>query len=258
MARPFRLFREYDFFGILLPGLASVIFLYLLLPRDLRIGLSAGIVFVGVFAFIFGQALHAAALFVEILPEMVSRLLGISWSHRKKFEKELNDPSYFDQRNIRAFRQAADRVCPGFSSRSHFGPDVYSPDEALSLYAFVRSYLHSHDQSRASSIKAIYGFCRNMFVLLLGLVPVYLTYGFLSSAQNFAFGVSGIGYIDRAGKYILFFPDFGEFLRAAVPLSLLGASIFLIGMFLHQRFFIQYLISDFLAVSHTDSHEGQD
>lgn len=257
MARPFRQFREYDFFGILLPGLASVIFLYFLLPQEIQIGFSQGIVFVGVFAFIFGQALHAAALFVEVLPEMVSRLLGISWSHRTKFQKELNDPSYFNKRNIRAFQQAADRVCPGFSARSSFD-DEYSTAEALTLYAFVRSYLHAHNQSRASSIKAIYGFCRNMFVLLLGLVPLYLTYGFLSFERTFALGVSGIGYIDRPGKYQIFFSSFTEFLRAVVPLALLGASIFLIGMFLHQRFFIQYLISDFLAVCGTDRTEDGD
>ena len=58
MPKPLRMFREHDFFGVLLPGMASVMFLYMLISQEITISFSEGIVFVGVFAF--GQSLQNA------------------------------------------------------------------------------------------------------------------------------------------------------------------------------------------------------
>lgn len=246
MPRPFRLFREYDFFGVLLPGLAAVVFLYMLLPVDITVGLPSGIVFVSVFGFVFGQGLHSVSLFVEGLPNTLSRMVTPPWSHRQRFKRELNNPTHTDKETVARLRREATAACPGVDYRSEFGEKVYNQTEATTLYVFVRSYLHAKDHTRSSGIKAMYAFCRNMLVLLAGLIPLYLSYGLFSTKASL--GPDWLAVVDRAGKYTLYFPDYGEFLKGAVPLALIGTIIFFIGTFICQRFYVQYLISDFLAV----------
>lgn len=242
MPRPFRLFREYDFFGILLPGLASVIFLYMLLPKEVDVGLPSGIIFVAVFGFVFGQALHSTSLFVESLPELSPKLRP-SWSHRKQFEKELNNPRYTSQETMDRFRTEVAKACPGIEDT-----DEYTTEQAQTVYTFVRSYLHGKDHSRSSGIKAMYAFCRNMLVLLVGLLPVYWVYGNLNGTGGSDIFLTDVAYIDRAGKYALYFENYLEFLKAVLPLAVIGGVIFFVGTFIYQRFYVQYVVADFLAV----------
>lgn len=247
MPRPFRLFREYDFFGILMPGLASVIFLYLLLPKDINVGLPSGIVFVSVFGFVFGQALHAVALAIDTFPTTLSQFFVPPWSHRRRFMRYLNEPPESARGTIRRFRRRVAAECPGVEYHSDFNKASYNYTEAVTVYTFVRSYLHNQDHTRSSGIKAMYAFCRNMLVLLSGLVPLYIIYGVLSTQASF--GVLNAGFIDRVGKYDIYFPNYVEFLKAVIPLTLLGAVLFGVGTFLYQRFYVQYLFSDFLTVA---------
>lgn len=251
MARPFRLFRDYEFFSVLFPGLSSVIFLYLLLPSDIQIGFPAGIIFVIVFAFVFGQALHSLALIIEIMPEIAFRYFDISWSHRQKFAEQLNNPTYIDKYIIDEIRKEASTQLPGFEWNEQFEDNIYSSKEARTLYIHMRSYLHNMEQSRAENIKSMYGFCRNMCVLLYGLIPLYIGYGFLSRQDHYD-GIINLEYIDRQGKYIEFFPDYSEFLESAIPLAIIGGTIFLIATFIYQRFFIQYLASDYLIAQNQE------
>lgn len=246
MPRPFRLFREYDFFGILLPGLASVIFLYMLLPEEVDVSLPSGIIFVAVFGFVFGQALHSTSLFVESFPELFPKHRP-SWSHRDQFEKELNNPRYMSQETMDRFRTEVSKACPGIEEK-----DEYTTEEAQTIYTFVRSYLHGKDHTRSSGIKAMYAFCRNMLVLLFGLIPVYFLYGNLNGTGGSDIFLTDVGYIDRAGKYTLYFENYLEFLKAVVPLALIGAAIFLVGTVIYQRFYVQYIVADFLAVRELD------
>lgn len=250
--RPFRLFREYDFFGVLLPGLASVVFLYMLIPRNVELTFPASVLFVVVFAFVFGQALHSVALFVESLPEIVSRVSSLSWSHRKKFEKELKDPDYVSRETVKRLRWEGARLCPGFPYREEFSEGAYTEREAFALYTFLRSYLHANEHSRSGNIKAMYAFCRNMLVLLFGLVPLYLLYGHLDSDTGVDLLLPDRGFINRPGKYLEFFPNYLRFLEAMIPLALIGGMLFLVGTFVYQRFYVQYLVSDFLTVRDAD------
>lgn len=254
MPRPFRLFREYDFFGILLPGLASVIFLYMLLPNDVDISFSAGIVFVGVFAFVFGQALHSVALLIQVFPNFIAKASILSWSHRTKFTKELNDPNLLSEETVKQLRREGAVLCPGFEFSDDFEEDAYTESEASALYAFIRSYLHDNDHSRSRGIKAMYAFCRNTCVLLFGLIPLYVIYGFLDSSQVDV-GLADRGFITRPGKYIEFFPNYLRFLEAVIPLAVIGGTIFLIATFMYQRYYVLYLVTDFLTVQRSERSE---
>ena len=68
---------------------------------------------------------------------------------------------------------------------------------------------------------------------------LYLIRSFLDS--------SGI-IVSRPPKYLLFFPNFGEFIEAVFPLSMTGGLIFLYATYSYKRYFIQYLVSDFVSI----------
>lgn len=252
MARPFKLFRDYEFFGVLFPGLSAVVFLYMLLPSNIHIGLPAGVIFVLVFAFMFGQALHSVALIVESLPETVLRTMDISWSHRQEFREQLNNPTYLTEAAIIELRRKAAEDVPGVEYYDKFSPSLYSDSETRAIYLFIRSELLAQNLSRYDNLKAMYGFCRNMCVLLFGLLPLYWTYGFLDSSSGNNIGFTDLGIIDRKGKYIEYFPDYYEFLESAFPLAIIGGTIFLFGTFIYQRFYIQYLVTDYLAANNSE------
>ena len=65
MPRPFRLFSTYDFFSVLLPGLATALGLYMLIPRSIEIGIIAALLPILVLSFVFGQALHSLSAWFE-------------------------------------------------------------------------------------------------------------------------------------------------------------------------------------------------
>ena len=113
-------FENTSFFGVLFPGLASVIFLYLLLPSNIQISLPEGIIFVLVFAFLFGQALQSVALSLEILPETFLKFWNISWSHRQEFREQLNNPTYVPNETIKNIRRGLSNQFPGFEEKMAF------------------------------------------------------------------------------------------------------------------------------------------
>lgn len=78
-----------------------------------------------------------------------------------------------------------------------------------------------------------------MLVLLAGLPIFYYLYNYLQLRGYF---------FDRPSKYLLFFPNFGEFIEAIWPLCWLGTGLFLYSAYSYRRFFLQYLISDFVTL----------
>lgn len=86
--------------------------------------------------------------------------------------------------------------------------------------------------------QSIFAFSRSMFVLLSGLPVLY--------AVHYRFRV--IGVISRQPKYLSYFPDYADFMEVVIPLCLAGAALFAYTAYSYKRYFVQYLISDFIAL----------
>lgn len=84
MARPFRLFSQYDFFSVFLPGLATLMSFYMVLLQEITLGPIAAVIPILVLSFVLGQALHSLAALIE---QLLGRTCIIS-SHRTLFAEK--------------------------------------------------------------------------------------------------------------------------------------------------------------------------
>jgi len=233
MARPFRLFSVYDFFSVLLPGLATVFGFYMLIPKPIEIGILAALLPILVLSFVFGQALHSLSAWFEAV---LNRTRLVS-SHRTQFGEYLCENS--DEYVVQKFREEC-----AYVFRDSGLIDIEREDSAKDtwkeLYPYVQSHIYTDDTGRSRTFQAIFAFSRSMTVFLLGLPLLYILHFSLDSA--------GI-IVSRPPKYLLFFPDFREFIEAVWPLSWIGMLIFLYATYSYKRYFVQYLVSDFVSIN---------
>ena len=233
MAPPFRLFSVYDFFSVLLPGLATVLGFYMLIPGPIEIGIIAALLPTLVLSFVFGQALHSLSAWFEAI---LSRIQLVS-SHRTQFGDYVRENS--DNHVVQKFREDC-----GYEFRDseliNTEQCSLSKDAWKELYPYVQSYIYTHDGGRSRTFQAIFAFSRSMTVFLFGLPLLYLLHFLLDS--------TGI-IISRPPKYLLFFPSFREFIEAVLPLSWIGMLVFLYATYSYKRYFVQYLVSDFVSIN---------
>lgn len=235
MARPFRLFSQYDFFSVFLPGLSTLMSLYLVLPQEISVGPLAAIIPVLVLSFVLGQALHSLAAFIE---QQLGKTCLVT-SHRTLFAEKLLEPDDAEGRIVGEFKLECSHLLHDSSLLLEGEETSLSSEEWKKLYPTIQSYIYNSEVGRSRTFQAIYAFSRSMSVLFAGLLLFYITYYCLQ--QNGVF-------FDRPSKYLLFFSNPGEFIKVALLLCLLGALLFLYSTYSYRRFFIQYLISDFVAL----------
>lgn len=94
-----------------------------------------------------------------------------------------------------------------------------------------------------TSTQAIFAFSRSMVVLLFGLPVLYASHQLIRVEMDI---------IDRDPNYLRFFEDYGEFMEAFVPLSIIGAILFFYGAYSYKHYFAEYLIADFVAIRQQD------
>ncbi|WP_336346202.1 MULTISPECIES: hypothetical protein [Halalkalicoccus] len=213
---------------------------YMVIPREISLGPIAAIIPVLVLAFVLGQALHSlAALFEQLLGKT-----GSVSSHRTLFAEKVLDHDNAEKRIVDEFKVECSRLLHD-PSLLKGNEDEESPSlqEWKELYPTIQSYIYNRDIGRSRTFQAIYAFSRSMSVLFAGLPLFYIIYYCLQ--QNGVF-------FDRPSKYLSFFPNFGEFIEVAWPLCWIGAALFLYSTYSYRRFFIQYLISDFVALRAVD------
>ena len=233
MASPFRLFSLYDFFSVFIPGLATLIGFYMLLPRPEHISIVAAVIPVLVLAFVFGQALHSFADFTE---DAIGKL-GIAPRHRTMFAKKISEPDQPEKRIVAVFKKECESL---FSDPSLIddGDDGPGDEDWEALYTIIQSYINCSEVGRSRKLQAIYAFSRSMAVLLFGLPIVYLVHYYFRT----------VSIVDRPPKYLKFFPTFGDFIEVSLPLCWLGAILFTYSRYTYRQYFIQYLISDFVSI----------
>lgn len=236
MARPFRLFSIYEFFSVFIPGLATAFGLALLLPMDIDVSLAVALLPLLVLSFVFGQALHSAAAFIEA---GLARLKLVN-SHREAFASELNYPEKVGPQVVRQFKE---ELAIALRDEDLMNDSVMEEDDWSEIYTFVQSYIYSHEVGRSRIFQAIFAFSRSMTVLLSGLPILYVFHQIVRSQTSI---------IDREPNYLRFFDNYREFIEAFVPLSVLGAILFLYGAYSYKNYFAQYLIADFVAIRQQD------
>lgn len=233
MARPFRLFSVYDFFSVLLPGLATVLGFYMLIPKPIEIGIVAALLPILVLSFVFGQALHSLSAWFEAI---LNRTRLVS-SHRTQFGDYIHRNA--DNHVVQKFREDCAYEFRD-SGLINGGQGGVSKEAWKDLYPYIQSHIYTNDAGRSRTFQAIFAFSRSMTVFLFGLPLLYLLHFFLDSEGMI---------ISRPPKYLLFFPSFREFIEAVWPLSWLGMLVFLYATYSYKQYFVQYLVSDFVSIN---------
>ncbi|WP_339106293.1 hypothetical protein [Haloterrigena salinisoli] len=213
---------------------------YMVIPQEITFGPIVAIIPVLVLAFVLGQALHSLAAGLE---KLIAKSCLVT-SHRTLFAEKILNPDNAEKRIIEEFKVECSRLLhdPSLLIESEENTS-HSSEEWKELYPTIQSYIYNSEVGRSRTFQAIYAFSRSMSVLFVGLPLFYITY-YLFQKNGFFF--------DRQSKYLLYFPNFGEFIEVAWPLCWLGALLFLYSTYTYRKFFVQYLISDFVALRTVD------
>lgn len=233
MARPFRLFSVYDFFSVFIPGLATLLGFYLLLPKPITIGIIAAVIPILVLSFVFGQALHALSAFCESL---LSDCTGCIMSHRDHFGHKLTNSKEGEKRVTNKFKKECGFLFSDIDMMNN--KRELTENEWKKLYPLIQSHIYQTQSGRSQTFQSIYAFSRSMLVLLIGLPMLYSVHYFFRTA---------VPVIDRPPKYLLYFPSFPDFAEAIIPLCVLGALLFAYSSYSYKRYFVQYLVTDYIV-----------
>ncbi|WP_135824759.1 hypothetical protein [Halorussus ruber] len=140
-------------------------------------------------------------------------------------------------------------------SKELFGEDIGLPedrsdvsdDQADALYALVRSYIHIDSRGRSRTFQAVYSFYRSMWLISLLLVVIYVGYGLIR--------ITGIS--QEMVNYYTYISS----LQISPVVLVLGSLVVVTSSYTtfrgakqkYQKYFIQYLVSDFLVLRDSDT-----
>ena len=236
-----RRFDLYDFFSVFIPGTTFVLGTLPFLPHQTpidSIGLLLPMIILG---FSVGRAIHTAANSIDDRFD--------TDGHRDHFRWELQqtEAGDMDQGVVDRFYKR---------SKELFGDDIGLPDDrsevtgaqADALYALVRSYIHIDSRGRSRTFQAVYSFYRSMWLVSLLLCGLYFGYGLIRMSGLSQEMVDYYTYISSLDISAVVFVFGSLVVITSSYTTFRGAKS------TYQRYFIQYLISDFLVLR--DSNSG--
>jgi hypothetical protein len=252
LAEGTRRFDLYDFFSVLLPGGGLIVGLVPFLPRDAKI-FSIGAVAAGVvLGFVFGRGLHALGLLLERPPNAEGSLFavrgygivsnGVSTSHRDLFIEELRGPDEVSPGLVDEFYARVLDAFPDIGLQQQRSElDENDDPELETLYTLVRSQIHMDSRGRSRTFQAVLDFQRTMMVTSLLLFAVYMTYAIMlwTEATSPVAYEAYISYVGPTGWLVAL---------GAVVLLLSAHTTFERIRSNYRRYFIQYLMADFIAL----------
>lgn len=263
-----RLFSLYNFFSVFLPGLVFIVCVAPLFPRNLPLNAFTAVVPLLAMGFVVGQALHSLAVGAQ-------RLFGFE-SHRERFARTVcnaeTDAEAGD--SIRAeFVEAFESTELSMSLRetsprdepegTESAPGLEPPElvrlgagsrplvesstddgqvlsrRAEEVYTLVQSYIHSDNRGRSRTYEAIYAFCRSGWLGSFLLWMVYWLSIGISVFWDFPFYEPWLATITANNHVVLY---------ASAYLFVPSAFIFKYAADQYQRYFIQYLLTDFVVL----------
>lgn len=254
-----RQFDLYDFFSVLLPGVALLLGLFPFLPNTTDVTALGAIVPVLVGGFVVGRAIHSLTVTIEKPPvedEMgfvrtlfIAKPLGVIFgneytsdvTHRERFVSELQNGGSLDADLLDHFYEVCRMTFPGLDLPDERTDEL--PDDKIdALYGLVRSAIHVDARGRSRTFQAVYAFYRSMWLVAFVLSAAYISYGVLRVFDVHRGLVRYDSFIGSVGV-----PD---------VLIILGSIVAAYGGYVtfnearkdYQKYYVQYLISDFIVL----------
>lgn len=244
MPRPFELFSGYDFFSVLLPGLAAATLAFLFLPAPVasQIGPLTALIPVLVLSFSLGQGLHAIAHWLE---KQAGRTCFVT-PHREIFSEQIQNPDWISVHIVDSFTLKVAELLLEPTNQSSINIEGKADQEAdwSEIYTFVQSYIYTHEIGRSRKFQSIYSFCRSLMVLSF-VFPIVTYFHNQMQEAEFVF--------DRTPQYTTYFQGYPDFMEVSLFLGFIGTLVFWYGAYSYKRNFVRYLISDFVAYSESEN-----
>lgn len=238
-----RRFDLYDFFSVLLPGVALLLGLVPFLPKDTDLGALGAVLPLLIGGFVFGRAIHTVGVRLEDAYEEAP-------THRERFIQEVNDPEVMTEETVRCFYQECINAFDIVDDDDQWQRNGQDEDLLEDIYGLVRSYIHIDSRGRSRTFQAVYSFYRGMWVVSLIVAVVYLLYGLLK----------GINATEGLVTFTSFFGTLGMapglIVLGSVIVALLSHEAFSQARGDYQEHFVRYLVADFLILQGVDYPEA--
>lgn len=225
----------YDFFSVFIPGAAFLVGLLPFLPENTDPSLLGTVIPLVIGGYVVGRGFHSLAAWFD------GRL---GETHRTRFYDQItmDEPEDFDTATKEQFFETCNRA---FGSRINpDGDKITDESPALrSLYCATRSRIHIDGRGRSRTFQAVYAFHRSMWVIVVVLGVLYLTYaGF--RIERSTTGIVAYRSIVRGIEI----DPLVLFLLVLVALSLSFAT-FRRSKKIYRQAFVEYLVADFLTIA---------
>lgn len=234
----------YDFFSVLLPGVALLLGVVPFLPRNTDLGAVGTLLPLLVGGFVFGRAVHTLAVLIEDYYEAAP-------THREKFIQELRNPEDLSEATVGAFyEECVNSMGILNDEESHWKQDNVDEQKLEDLYGLVRSYVHIDSRGRSRTFQAVYSFYRSMWIVSVIIASIYFLYGILKA----------IGATEGLITFTSFFGTLGLepgiIVLGSQVVALVSYELFSNARSDYQKHFIRYLIADFLILQGVDYPEA--
>ena len=239
----------YDFFSVLLPGIALLLALAPFLPQNTDLGALGTLLPLLVGGFVFGRGIHTLAVTIEDGYELAP-------THRERFIQIFTnqEPVIITDATRSAFYRECSNCFDIFHDMDDAPPWNEDNETATKLledlYGLVRSYIHIDARGRSRTFQAVYSFYRNMWIVSVIVGGVYLFYGL----------VKGVGATEGLVNFTSFFGTLGLspglIALGSVFVALVSWRLFSEARSDYQDHFVRYLIADFLILQGVDYPEA--
>jgi len=156
------------------------------------------------------------------------------------------DPSFLTEDTVEQFRTDCAKEFDAIADPSELENDSPYRQTIEDAYVLVRSYVHMDARGRSRTFQAIYSFFRSTWIASLVLATLYYGYAVLKSLKLFTpYQI----YTSVVGEVQI--PVMGIALGSAATVGI-AHRVFGEGRKGYQKFFVQYLIADFLVLQHVD------
>lgn len=226
----------YDFFSVLIPGVTFLLGFYPFYPEGIKFSSLAVIIPIALLGFVVGRGLHSAAVTIDRYFEKMS--------HRDLFIEELQNSNLLPESTHRAFYNRCYREYPELGLTGRIKGDVRNEKLMTALYVALRSTVHMDGRGRSRTFQAIHSFHRSMHLVSVVLFMVYLYYAYL--LDNYESTNSIFPYVAKIDS-LGFTSNF--IIISAIVVLVISRYTFKIAEKDFQRYYIQYLILDFILIS---------
>jgi len=236
-----RRFDLYDFFSVLVPGAGFIGGLIPFLPETVSFNGLLTVVVVVVGGLVSGRALHALAISIE-------DFFGED-SHRDIFIQEVRNANNIPDSLVNDFLdECSNSTSLKLSSET---TNILQRQDIKGSYTFARSAVHIDGRGRSRTFQAVYAFYRSTWLVGLILGIIYVIYP-IAKYQNITQNIAG--YSSIIGSVSV---NYSVLALLMVVLSLGLFRVFRKAERQYRRYFVEYLISDFLAIQRLQGLDPQ-